>query len=410
MNLEEKIRYHCQLVVEYKDVDDIFSQKNIEIVHKHFYELLHHPHSTIPFSLFCEVGFTLLEHSLQPFIIAKQDFKSIELPFSEDEFFDFFTFIISHIPRSERLLHCLLYVGKYRNFQTPNEQYKELLHESLALCLNNSLKLLALEIALLLKTSFDNDPTTNEELNTTIIAILASMGANEFVRNYHNRFLAEQTNESKPLRHYNLFLTYFNENNHQQVNTLWDEVSFDTISENLRRNYQRLFALHLARNQQNNEAKEMLEQLANTWIQEKNSKEFLKIHNDIVSIIPNENVEKFSEYLTTVENIFEQSLSKEYLLTVYAKKHEYAKLLNKYEAGSLAKSYLLATSTNAYSILEEVAFQLSELAKKRKKTNEALEFLTVSMNAKNSVFEEILQVEKNKNEAEKLVLEYIGSL
>jgi hypothetical protein len=409
MNLEEKIRYHCQLVVEYKDVDTTFSQRNIEIIENQFNELLQLPNSTVSFSLMHEVATTILSNSLQAVSVPKTNFHSIEIPKNDDEFFDFLTFIISYFPRSEDLLHLFLFMGKNRTILKSNGNYKEQLFQCLNLCLENSRKQLALEIALVLKTTFDGDFKEKEELNTTIIAILASLGANEFARNYHKRFETEQTNESKPLRQYNLFLTYFNENNHQQVKAFWQEVKFDTISENVRRNYQRLYALHLARNQQNNEAKELLEQLANIWIEEKNTKEYLKIHNDIVSIIPNENVEKFSEYLTTIENIFEQSHSKEYLLTVYAKKHEYAKLLNKYEAISLAKSYLLATATNAYSILEEVAFQLSELAKKRKKTEEALEFLTVSLNAKNSVFEEILRAEKNKNEAEKLVLEYIGS-
>lgn len=408
MNLEEKIRYHCQLVVEYNDVDNTFSQRNIEIIEKQFNELLQHPNSIVSFSLIQEVATTMLAHSLQAITIPKINFHSIEIP-SNDELLEFLNFIISYFPRSEDLLHLFLFMGKNSFMFKSKEQFKEKLFQCLSISLENARKQLALEIALLLKTSFVNDPNTNEELNTTIIAILASTGANEFARNYHNRFLREQTKESRPIRKYNLFLTYFNENNHQQVKALWDEVRFDTITENVRRNYQRLYALHLARNKQNNEAKDLLEQLATEWIEEKNTKEYLKIHNDIVSIIPNENVEKFSEYLTTVENIFEQSLSKEYLLTVYAKKHEYAKLLNKYEAISLAKSYLLATETKAHSILEEVAFQLSELAKKRKKTEEALEFLTVSLNAKNSVFEEILRAEKNKNEAEKLVLEYIGS-
>ena len=410
MNLEEKIRHHCNLVVEYKDVDAIFSYKNAELVSNYFVELLNSNKSSIDFSLFFQVVHTILQYSSQPFHLTKQQYLFIQLPKSSEEFHQFFQLLLQSFPRS----YAIVYVAFYWFKQSPdlyiNEESKRLFFTCFEQSIASQHKLIALESNLLLLKYFDNDSESTEELHLSVIALLASMGANEYVRGYHNKTLNSQSHESESLRTYNVMLSYFNDRNSEAIDNLWNELSIEGYPPNLRRNIQRLYALNLARLKKNNEAKEILEQLANEYINENNTKEYLKIHSDIVSIIPNDNVEKFATYLNTIEELFEKSHSKEYVLIVYAKKHEYAKLQNKYEAISLAKSFLLASSMQSFEFLEEVSLQLSELAKKRKKTDQALEFLTISTNAKTAVFEKRLASEQQKNSAERLVIEYFGAL
>jgi hypothetical protein len=410
MNLEEKIRHHCHLVVEYKDVDAIFSQKNGELVVNYFFELLNSRQSLVDFQLFFQVVQTILENSSQPFELSKQQLSLIQQPKNNEEFTSFFHLILQLFPRSNSLINCIFFWFKHSPHLYSNDESKRMFFSYFEQCLGGKDKLLALESCLILLKYFENDSETTEELNLSVIAILVAFGANEFVRDYHHKTIHFQTDESQKFRNYNFLLSYFNEKNSDAVTKSWNDISFESYPQELQKNIRRLYALTLARQKKNNEAKEMLEQLANEYIYEKNTKEYLKIHCDIVSIIPNDNVEKFATYLDTIEQLFEQSLSKEYLLTLYAKKHEYAKLQNKYEATALAKSFLLASTMQSYDFLEEVSLQLSELSKKRKKTDQALEFLTISTNAKTAVFENRLAIEQRKNTAERLVIEYFGAI
>lgn len=410
MNLEEKIRHHCHLVVEYKDVDATFSQKNAELVVNYFFELLNSNQSIVDFQLFFQVIQTILENHSHPFELSKQQRSLIQQPKNNEEFTSFFHLILQSFPRSNSLIHCIFFWFKHSPHLYGNDESKRMFFSSFEQFLGGNDKLHALESCLILLKYFENDSDTTEELQLSVIAILVAMGANEFVRDYHQKTIHFQTDESQKFRNYNLLLSYFNEKNSYAFTKLWNDISFESYPQELQKNIRRLYALTLARQKKNNEAKEMLEQLANEYINEKNSKEYLKIHCDIVSIIPNDNVKKFATYLDTIEQLFEQSHSKEYLLTLYAKKHEYAKLQNKYEATALAKSFLLASTMQSYDFLEEVSLQLSELAKKRKKPDQALEFLTISTNAKTSVFENRLATEQLKNTAERLVIEYFGAI
>lgn len=409
MNFEEKIRYHCQLVVEYNEVDAIYSQKNIEIVIKLFLEILQSS-SNIPFSLFSEVVQTLLKRSTHQFKFTKQQQLLIQAPVSNEEYIRLFQLMLDTHPQSGSLFSLIVHWFKTNPEKFSTDESKRLFYDCLEKSLNSQNKIHALECSLLLLKYFTNDNETTEELHLSVIALVVSMGANELVRAYHHKTLHFQTNESENLRQYNILLSYFNDRNTQAIEQLWSQLSLDSFPQKLRKNIQRLYALNLARLKRNNEAKEILEQLAEDYNNEKNTKQYLKIHCDIVSIIPNENVERFANYLSSIEQLFEQSHSTEYLLTVYAKKHEYAKLQNKYEAIALAKSYLLASSIQSYELLEEVSYQLSELAKKQKKVDQAIEFLTISNNAKTVVFESRLEMEQQKNTAEKLVLEYFGAI
>jgi len=408
MNLGDKIRHHCHLVVEYKDVDAVFSQKNAELVVNYFFELLNSNQSLIDFQLFFQVVQTVLENSSQPFELSKKQILLIQQPKNDDEFISFFHLLLQFFPRSNSFISAAFYWFKHSPHLYINEDSKRMFFSYFEQSLGGNDKLHSLESCLILLKYFENDSETTEELHLSVIAILVAVGANELVRDFHQKTIHFQTYESQKFRNYNLMLSYFNEKNLEAVTKIWNDISLESIPQELQKNIQRLYALTLARQKKNNEAKEILEQLANEYINEKNTKEYLKIHCDIVSIIPNDNVEKFANYLNTIEQLFEQSHSKEYLLTLYAKKHEYAKLQNKYEATALAKSFLLATSMQSFEFLEEVSFQLSELAKKRKKTDQALEFLTISTNAKTAVFEKRLATEQRKNAAERLVIEYLG--
>jgi len=407
MNYEEKIRYHCQLVVEYKDVDAIYSKKNIEIVTKLFFEILHSS-SKIPFSLFSDVVQTILKHGTQQFELTKEQQLLIQAPNSNHEFNNLFQVMLDSYPESISLIVLIILWFKKSTEFFRTEDSKRLFFDCLEKALNGHNKVLAIECCLVLLKFFSNDSDITEELHLTVIALLAAMGVNELVRAYHQKTILSQSQESGKLRQYNVLLSYNNDRNSEAIEKLWSELTIESFPKQLRKNIERLYALNLARMKRNNDAKEILEQLADEYINEKNTKEYLKIHCDIVSIIPNDNVEKFATYLLTIEQLFEQSNSKEYLLTLYAKKHEYAKLHNKYEAIALAKSFLLASSIQSYEFLEEVSYQLSELAKKRKKNDQALEFLTVSTNAKTAVFENRLVSEQQKNTAEKLIIEYFG--
>lgn len=407
MNFEEKIRYHCYLVVEYKDVDSTYSKKNLEIVAKLFFEMLQSS-LNISFSLFSVVVETILTHRTQQIELTKQQQMLIQAPKSSKEFNGVFQLILDAYPQSVSIISLIIQWFKTTPEIFNSDDSKHLFFDCLEKALNGQNKVLALESSLVLLKFFTNDNDTTEELHLSVIALLAALGSNELVRGYHQKTLHSQTQESEKLRKYNVLLTYYIDRNSEAVEQMWNELNIDSFPEQLRKNIQRLYALNLAQLKRNNEAKEILEQLADEYINEKNTKEYLKIHCDIVSIIPNDNVENFATYLNTIEQLFEQSHSKEYLLTLYAKKHEYAKLQNKYEAIALAKSFLLASSIQSYELLEEISFQLSELAKKQKKVDQAIEFLTISNNAKTVVFESRLASEQQKNTAEKLVIEYFG--
>lgn len=410
MILEEKIRHHCNLVVEYKDVDAIFSLKNAELVLKYFFEYLSTSSTPVNFSLYFDVAQTFLELNIKLLELTKQQILLLQPPQNSHDFCNYFRKILDSLPLSEHLFNTVFYWFKSSASQYINSDCKELFSLLIEKSIQHHNKIITLETSLILLKYFELGNYEQEELHLTVIAVLVSIGANDFVRSYHQKTIHSQTAESKHLRQYNLLLSYFNDRNIEEVEKLRNEMDGEYLQAPLRNNYKRIIALHLARLQKNNEAKEILEELANEYVNEKNTKEYLKIHSDIVSIIPNDSVEKFANYLNTIEHVFEQSQSKDYLLIVYAKKHEYAKLQNKYEAISLAKSFLLATSIDSYEFLEEVSFQLSELAKKRKKVDQAIEFLTISTNAKTAVFESRLVAEKQKNIAERLVIEYFGAI
>ncbi len=409
MEHDERIVYHCKLVVEYKDVDAIFSLKNLELVRKLFFEQIS-SQQNIPYTLFYVVFSTVVLNSKETLSLSKQDSTLIEPPSTYEEFESLISLINDYSEHSVGLFQFIVKILKQRMFTENLAEQKELIYTNLSLFLKLQDSLSALECAVILKTFFHNSDIENEELNTTILALLIACGANELVKTFHQYSQKDSTIDTIPIRMYNVFLSLYNLRKSEEIEKLYSELESESYPRTIQKYIDRIYALHLSKIEKNNEAKIILEQLAQNWFEEKNTKEYLKIHNDIVSIVPNESVETFSEYIQTIEHLFENAHSKEYLLNVYAKKHEYAKLHKKYEAISLAKAFLLASSIKKYSFLEDVAFQLSELSKKRKKTVEALDFLSISLEAKTKVYEVNLVDEKRKSTAEKLILQYLGNL